>query len=107
MLGFLAGDRAGTMYGTKRLVILGGTWWTFWILLGGFFVRIRDINDCLKLAFIGGSLASVDLQLLLSAHVPQAASICLVALGSVLGAQHGGQSVARISQFGGGLFFWG
>ncbi|KAF7160241.1 hypothetical protein CNMCM6106_007677 [Aspergillus hiratsukae] len=82
MLSLLAGDRAGLRYGTKRIVVFGGAWWNCWMLIISLLVNGReDVNDCLKLASMGGMLALGNLpQLLLSVHMTPTVAMALVTI---------------------------
>ncbi|KAF7171066.1 hypothetical protein CNMCM5623_003533 [Aspergillus felis] len=84
MLSLLAGDRAGLRYGTKRIVVFGGAWWNFWMLIISLLVNGRDdVSLYLKLASMGGMLALANLpQLLSSVRMTPTVAKTLVAISS-------------------------
>ncbi|KAH8698901.1 hypothetical protein BGW36DRAFT_376943 [Talaromyces proteolyticus] len=97
LISLLAGDRLGSIYGTKRAFEVGCLWWIIWTLVGAIYRRLKIVNICLRMSSI------VGLEVLINAPNVSEFSAATVFEAvftggiSMLGAYSGGQSLRKIS----------
>ncbi|ETS87856.1 hypothetical protein PFICI_01684 [Pestalotiopsis fici W106-1] len=66
----LIGGRLGAIYGHKNLVVLGGAWWVFWALCGGFSSNLVMMCTTRALCGAGGGIMVPNLIALISITLP-------------------------------------